>query len=83
MISPSHNIDTKTAFSEEINTSFEPLFAFGKIKQIMKDDFIIIEGEKCDASKSKTNIYTYDKGLKWFPFVNVGVRFNLSKSAEK
>ena len=49
MISPSHNIDTKTAFSEEINTSFEPLFAFGKIKQIMKDDFIIIEGEKCDG----------------------------------
>ena len=35
------------------------------------------------ASKSKTNIYAYDSGLKWFPFVNIGVRFNLSKSAEK
>jgi CRP-like cAMP-binding protein len=49
MISPSHNIDINSAFSMEINTSFEALLPLGKVKKFTKGDFIVLEGEQCDG----------------------------------
>jgi CRP-like cAMP-binding protein len=49
MISPSHNIDINSAFSSEMNTSFEALLPYGEVKKFAKGDFIVLEGEQCDG----------------------------------
>jgi CRP/FNR family transcriptional regulator, anaerobic regulatory protein len=49
MISPSHKIDINTAFSKEINTSFETLIPLGGTKKFKKGDFIVVEGHRCDG----------------------------------
>ncbi|NJN78375.1 MAG: Crp/Fnr family transcriptional regulator [Saprospiraceae bacterium] len=49
MISPSHNIDINSAFSIEMNTSFEALLPLGKVKKFTKGDFIVLEGDQCDG----------------------------------
>jgi CRP/FNR family transcriptional regulator, anaerobic regulatory protein len=48
MISPKHQIDIKTAFSEKIKSSFAPLFPYGKQRNIVKGTFIVEKGELCN-----------------------------------
>jgi CRP/FNR family transcriptional regulator, anaerobic regulatory protein len=47
MISPKHQIDLKTAFSEKIQKSFAILLPFGKLKNLKKGTFIVEKGELC------------------------------------
>jgi CRP/FNR family transcriptional regulator, anaerobic regulatory protein len=47
MISPKHQIDIKTAFSEQIKSSFMTLMPYGKSRNISKGTFIIETGELC------------------------------------
>jgi CRP/FNR family transcriptional regulator, anaerobic regulatory protein len=47
MISPKHQIDIKTAFSEKIQSSFASILPYGKQKNITKGQFIIEKDEMC------------------------------------
>ena len=47
MISPKHQIDIKTAFSEKIKSSFSSLMAYGKEMNISKGAFIVEQDEVC------------------------------------
>lgn len=48
MISPKHQIDVKTAFSEQIKSSFAPLLPYGKQKKISKGTLLIEKDLLCD-----------------------------------
>lgn len=47
MISPKHQIDIKTAFSEKIKSSFASILPYGKQKNISKGTLIIEKDEMC------------------------------------
>jgi CRP/FNR family transcriptional regulator, anaerobic regulatory protein len=47
MISPKHQIDIKTAFSEKINSSFASLLPYGKQRTVVKGTFIVEKDELC------------------------------------
>jgi CRP/FNR family transcriptional regulator, anaerobic regulatory protein len=47
MISPKHQIDTNTAFSEKIKSSFAPLFPYAKIRKVSKGTLIVEKDELC------------------------------------
>ncbi len=47
MISPKHQVDITTAFSEKIKSSFASLLPYGKEKNISKGTFIVEQGEVC------------------------------------
>jgi CRP/FNR family transcriptional regulator, anaerobic regulatory protein len=57
MISPKHQIDIKTAFSEKIKSSFAPLFPYGKERKISKGTFIVEQDEIC------TKIFLIQDGI--------------------
>jgi CRP/FNR family transcriptional regulator, anaerobic regulatory protein len=48
MISPTHQIDLQTAFSEKIKSSFGSLLPYGKLKKVVKGTFIVERGELCN-----------------------------------
>ena len=47
MISPNHQIDIQTAFSEQIQSSFASIMPLGKPKSIPKRTYIVEENELC------------------------------------
>lgn len=47
MISPKHQIDIQTAFSEKIKSSFASILPFGKQKSISKGAYIVEKDELC------------------------------------
>lgn len=49
MISPNHQVDIKTAFSAQIQSSFASLMPYGKPKNIKKGTFIVEENEQCQT----------------------------------
>ncbi len=57
MISPKHQIDIKTAFSEKIKSSFAPLLPYGKEKKISKGTFIVEQDKIC------TKIFLIQEGV--------------------
>ncbi|MDX2248159.1 MAG: Crp/Fnr family transcriptional regulator [Bacteroidia bacterium] len=57
MISPKHQIDLKTAFSEKIKSSFASLLPYGKQKNVAKGTFIVEKGELC------TKIFLIQDGI--------------------
>lgn len=48
MISPQHQIDIKTAFSEKIKSSFATLLPYGKQKNVSKGTYIVEKDEMCN-----------------------------------
>ncbi|MBO0935759.1 Crp/Fnr family transcriptional regulator [Fibrella sp. HMF5335] len=48
MVSPKHQIDIKTAFSEKIESSFAALLPYGRQKSVSKGTFIVEQNELCN-----------------------------------
>jgi CRP/FNR family transcriptional regulator, anaerobic regulatory protein len=57
MISPKHQIDIKTAFSEKIKSSFASLLPYGKQRNVIKGTFIVEKNELC------TKIFLVQEGI--------------------
>lgn len=57
MLSPKHQIDIKTAFSEKIESSFASLLPYGKQRNISKGTFLIEKDEIC------TKIFLVQEGI--------------------